>query len=150
MSLKCPQCGGTEINQNRCPTGAIWCMKDGCGLKADHKERWNPFVTEERHERVEITEGKVKKGGVNVGPPSTPRPPPPSGDGGSQWPPPPQPPGTCEPKSVGDIGAFPGPGGMTYRQWLVGQRLAGGMNYRQVLDAVDTVIRKLDAERRSL
>jgi transcription initiation factor TFIIIB Brf1 subunit/transcription initiation factor TFIIB len=40
---KCPECGGTQINQYRMPFGAMWCMT--CGFRVEDKNKVpNPFV----------------------------------------------------------------------------------------------------------
>lgn len=43
MYYKCPQCGGTKINQYRMPFGPMWC--DTCGYRVKDKNQVpNPFV----------------------------------------------------------------------------------------------------------
>jgi transcription initiation factor TFIIIB Brf1 subunit/transcription initiation factor TFIIB len=40
---KCPECGGTKIDQYRMPFGEMWCMT--CGFRIEDKNKTpNPFV----------------------------------------------------------------------------------------------------------
>ena len=53
MSLICPKCKSTNIDQQRRMTGPIWC--DDCGYRVEEKEKYNPFL-----ERIQETIGAGK------------------------------------------------------------------------------------------